>query len=126
MLNTNIVVIIASHFFLNNEIFLQSCLPFDLFKLVDVTAESATMGRYLLSCLHIVPYKYISVFQCIWKSLQNLSIEKWGNLCSKNKKNIKRRSKGAHMRVLCRGSAKTPYPHRGLYSNRHLASCNHL
>ena len=34
---------------------------------------------------YIVPCKYISVFQCIWKSLQNLSIEKWGNLCSKNK-----------------------------------------
>ena len=45
ILNTNIIVIIASHLFLNNEIFLQSCLPFDLFKLVDVTAECATMGR---------------------------------------------------------------------------------
>ena len=45
ILNTNIVVIIASHLFLNNEIFLQSRLPFDLFKLVDVTAECATMGR---------------------------------------------------------------------------------
>ena len=42
---TNIFVIIASHLFLNNEIFLQSSLPFDLFKLVDVTAECATMGR---------------------------------------------------------------------------------
>ena len=42
---TNIFVIIASHLFLNNEIFLQSRLPFDLFKLVDVTAECATMGR---------------------------------------------------------------------------------
>ena len=31
ILNTNIVVIIASHLFVNNEIFLQSCLPFDLF-----------------------------------------------------------------------------------------------
>ena len=45
ILNTNIIVIIASHLFLNNEIFLQSCLLFDLFKLVDVTAECATMGR---------------------------------------------------------------------------------
>ena len=45
ILNTNIIVIIASHLFLNNEIFLQSCLPFDLFKLVDVTAECATIGR---------------------------------------------------------------------------------
>jgi len=45
ILNTNIVVIIASHLFVNNEIFLQSRLPFDLFKLVDVTAECATMGR---------------------------------------------------------------------------------
>ena len=45
ILNTNIIVIIASHLFLNNEIFLQSCLPFDLFKLVDVTAECALMGR---------------------------------------------------------------------------------
>ena len=42
---TNIFVIIASHLFLNNEIFLQSRLPFDLFKLVDVTAKCATMGR---------------------------------------------------------------------------------
>ena len=42
---TNIVVIIVSHLFLNNEIFLQSRLPFDLFKLVDVTAECALMGR---------------------------------------------------------------------------------
>ena len=32
-------------FIFNNEIFLQSRLPFDLFKLVDVTAECATMGR---------------------------------------------------------------------------------
>ena len=45
ILNTNIVVNIASHLFLNNEIFLQSRLQFDLFKLVDVTAECATMGR---------------------------------------------------------------------------------
>ena len=30
------------------------------------------------------------------------------------------------MRALCRGPAKTPFPHRGLYSNRHLASCRHL
>ena len=75
---------------------------------------------------YIVPCQYIGAIQCRWKSFQTPSIEKWGNLCSKNKKYIKRRSKGAHMRVLCRGSAKTPYPHRGLYSNRHLASCNHL
>ena len=75
---------------------------------------------------YIVPCKYISVFQCIWKSFQNPSIEKWGNLCSKNKRNIKRKSKGAHMRALCRGPAKTPSPHRGLYSNRHQASCRHL
>ena len=45
ILNTNIVLIIASHLFVNNEIFLQSRLPFDLFKLVDVTAECALMGR---------------------------------------------------------------------------------
>ena len=45
ILNTNIVVIIASHLFVNNEIFLQSRLPFDLFKLVDVAAECATMDR---------------------------------------------------------------------------------
>ena len=43
ILNTNIVVIIASYLFLNNEIFLQSRLQFDLFKLVDVTAECALM-----------------------------------------------------------------------------------
>ena len=45
ILNTNIVVIIASYLFLNNEIFLQSRLQFDLFELVDVTAECVTMGR---------------------------------------------------------------------------------
>ena len=45
ILNTNIIVIIASHLFLNNEIFLQSCLPFDLFKDVDVTTECAITVR---------------------------------------------------------------------------------
>ena len=30
------------------------------------------------------------------------------------------------MRALCRGPAKMPSPHRGLYSNRQLASCRHL
>ena len=44
----------------------------------------------------------------------------------KNKRNIKRKLKGAHMRALCRGLAKTPSPHRGLYSNHNLASCKHL
>ena len=70
--------------------------------------------------------QYIGAIQCSLKSFQNPSIEKWGNLCSKNKRNIKRKLKGAHMRALCRGPAKTPSPHRGLYSNRHLASCRHL
>ena len=42
---TYIIVIIVSHLLLNNEIFLQSRLPFDLFKLVDVAAECATMDR---------------------------------------------------------------------------------
>ena len=46
---TNIFVIIASHLFLNNEIFLQSSLPFDLFKLVDVKAECTTMHRSVCS-----------------------------------------------------------------------------
>ena len=36
---TNIVVIIVSHLFLNNEICLQSCLPFGLLKVVDVKLE---------------------------------------------------------------------------------------
>ena len=36
---TNIVVIIVSHLFPNNEIFLHSCLPLDLFKLADVKLE---------------------------------------------------------------------------------------
>ena len=36
---TNIVVIIVSHLFLNNEICLQSCLPFGLLKVVDVKIE---------------------------------------------------------------------------------------
>ena len=43
ILNTNIVLIIASHLFVNNEIFLQSHLPFDLFKRVDVKGECIAM-----------------------------------------------------------------------------------
>ena len=36
---TKIAVIIVSHLFLNNEICLQSCLPFGLLKVVDVKLE---------------------------------------------------------------------------------------
>ena len=40
---TNIVVIVLSHLLLNNEICLQSRLPFDLFKLVDVKVEGTAV-----------------------------------------------------------------------------------
>ena len=46
-----------------------------------------------------------------------------GELLPKKLRNIKRKSKGTHMRALSRGPAKTPFPHKGLYSNRHLPSC---
>ena len=49
ILNTNIVVIIASYLFLNNEIFLQSRLPFDLFKLVDVKRECTAVCNLVVS-----------------------------------------------------------------------------
>ena len=46
-----------------------------------------------------------------------------GEPLPKKLRNIKSKSKGTHIRALSRGPAKTPVPHRGLYSNRHLASC---
>ena len=46
---TNIVVIIVSHLFLNNEIFLKSCLPLDLFKLADVKIECITVFKSVCS-----------------------------------------------------------------------------
>ena len=46
---TNIFVIIASHLFLNNEIFLKSCLPLDLFKLADVKIECITVFKSICS-----------------------------------------------------------------------------
>ena len=46
---TNIFVIIASHLFLNNEIFLKSCLPLDLFKLADVKIECITVFKSVCS-----------------------------------------------------------------------------
>ena len=46
---TNIVVIIVSHLFLNNEICLQSRLPFDLFKVVDFKVECAAVDSSVCS-----------------------------------------------------------------------------
>ena len=75
---TNIFVIIASHLFLNNEIFLKSCLPLDLFKLADVKVKCTGANINMLSCLHIVPCNYIGAIQLHWNFFQNPSIEKWG------------------------------------------------
>ena len=123
---TNIIVIIVSHLFLNNEICLQSCLPFDLFKLVDVKGKCKATRCSLCYHAFTVPGQYIGAILCRWKSFQIPSIESRGNLCSRDQRNTKRISKGAHIRALCRGPAKTPSPHRGLYSNCHQASCRHL
>ena len=135
-----IVVIIVPQLFFINKIFLQSCLPFDLDKVIKVKPKFTTVLSFVLELVEIQAFSmeislilpFLGIFHSmviiiiVGSFLQNSSIEKWGNLCSKIKRNIERKLKGAHMRALCRGPAKTPSPHRGLYSNRHLASCRHL
>ena len=135
-----IVVIIVPQLFFMNKIFLQSCLPFDLDKVINVKPKFTTVLSFVLELVEIQAFSmeislilpFLGIFHSmviiiiVGSFLQNSSIEKWGNLCSKIKRNIERKLKGAHMRALCRGPAKTPSPHRGLYSNRHQASCRHL
>ena len=132
--------LIVPHLFFIDKIFLQSCLPFNLDKVINIKPKFLTVRSFDQILVEIQAFSMEnSLFSAIfghfpyngnthhcWKSFKNPSIEKWGNLCSKNKRNIKRKLKGAHMRALCRGPAKTPSPHRGLYFNRHLASCRHL
>ena len=87
--NTNIVVIIASYLFLNNEIFLQSRLPFDLFKLVDVTAECATMGRLVCSHAFTLFPANTSVFSNVFGSLFKIPPLRSGGTSAQNINNLK-------------------------------------
>ena len=135
-----VVIIDCATLIFINKIFLQSCLPFNLTKMINIRPKLTTVRSFHQILVEIQAFSienslffanfghfpYNGDNHCSWKSFQNPSIEKWGNLCSKYQRNMKRKSKGAHMRALCRGPAKTPFPHRGLYSNRHLASCRHL
>ena len=72
-----------------NEIFLQSRLPFDLFKLVDVTAECATMGRLVCSHAFTLFPANTSVFSNVFGSLFKIPPLRSGGTSAQNINNLK-------------------------------------
>ena len=97
--------LIVPHLFFIDKIFLQSCLPFNLDKVINIKPKFITVRSFDQILVEIQAFSMEnSLFSAIfgqfpyngnthhcWKSFKNPSIEKWGNLCSKNRKKYKKK-----------------------------------
>ena len=79
-----------------------------------------------LIIIHFNIWKMIGQGRSLFEHSLHLKRESSWVHVSNSEKNMKTKTKGAHLWALCGGWAKTPFPPQRIGSIRHLASCRHL
>ena len=94
---------------------------------VEKSQKNVLMIKILcLTIIHFNIWKMIGQGRSLFAHSLHLKRESSWVHVSNSEKNMKTKTKGAHLWALCGGWAKTPFPPQRIGSIRHLASCRHL